>query len=215
MIAEIVPGTYDALGKQVSQPRNKRYHVLFAPTLPLGRYLNRPLSVKCSNLDEVHCFLRQCRYVSDLKQFGQRDYWMPPEDFEIKKKGDCEDFALWTWRQLMALGYEARLVLGTRGRYGSGHAWVTFTDDERIFLVEPCLAWLSKKLPRFSVLRYKPELSVTYSGDRLRYFEHQESPYDPAFREALPLICEWIAFTGKYSHKIVARRIRTYISQIK
>jgi hypothetical protein len=48
--------------------------------------------------------------VSDQELLGKLDYWQPPEDFEKRKKGDCEDFALWTWRQLLDMGYGAPLV---------------------------------------------------------------------------------------------------------
>jgi hypothetical protein len=50
---------------------------------------------------DVRNFLVGCTYVSDTELFGKRDYWQPPEDFEKRRKGDCEDFALWTWRQLL------------------------------------------------------------------------------------------------------------------
>jgi len=207
MIAEVIQGAYDTKGKQVFEPRTKRYAVLFSPTFPMGRYVIHPLSVQCSDLDDLQHFLKQCRYVSDIKQFDKIDYWMPPDDFEEKKKGDCEDFALWTWRQLMAMGYDSRFVLGRSGRYGYGHAWVTFTEDGRTFLVEPALSWLSKKLPRLKTLRYKPDLSVSWKDDRLRYYEHHDLDYNPTFREVLPLVNEWVVFMIKNGHKIVARWI--------
>lgn len=120
MIAEIIPEAYDAVGKQVSQPfsRRKGPH----PTFPMGRYISQPLSVRCQNIEDVRNFLLGCKYVSDEELFGKRDYWQPPEDFEKQRKGDCEDFALWTWRQLISMGYDARFIGGSAGRYGTGHA---------------------------------------------------------------------------------------------
>jgi hypothetical protein len=110
MIAEIIPEAYDAYGRQVSQPflRRKGPH----PTFPMGRYVSQPLTVRCQTIRKVRTFLATCKYVSDKELFGKRDYWQPPEDFEERKKGNCEDFALWTWRQLLNMGYEARFIGG-------------------------------------------------------------------------------------------------------
>ncbi len=110
MIAEIIPEAYDAFGKKTHRPdlRRKAIH----PTLPMGRYVSQPLTVKCESIRDVCKFLSGCIPVSDKEQFGKDDYWQPPEDFERTKKGDCEDFALWTWRQFLALGYDARFIVG-------------------------------------------------------------------------------------------------------
>jgi hypothetical protein len=210
MIAEVIDGAYDTKGKQVSQPRKRRYW-WWSPTFAMGRFLTQPLSVECSNFDDLQSFLKQCRYVSDLEQFGKLDYWMLPAEFEEKKKGDCEDFALWTWRQLLAMGYDARFVGGRAGKYGSSHAWVAFTKDERTFLVESLAARLSKTFPRLSTLRYEPHVSVSWDNDRIRYYEHDEPAYDLTFRMAVPLIGEWVAFRIKHGHKIIAFRIWRYL----
>jgi predicted transglutaminase-like cysteine proteinase len=92
MIAEIIPEAYDAVGRQVSQPflRRKGPH----PTFPMGRYVSQPLTVQCRNLEDVRQFLCSCRYVPDRELFGRQDYWQPPEEFEKRKAGDCEDFSL-------------------------------------------------------------------------------------------------------------------------
>jgi hypothetical protein len=158
----------------------------------MGAYVSQPLPTKCKNLAEVRCFLITCRYVSDQAQFGKRDYWMPPQEFEQRKKGDCDDFALWTWRQLLAMGYDARFVVGHSGRYGSGHAWVTYTENGRTFLVEALAAWVTAKLPRLSTVRYQPGISVTWDGKRLHYYEHEKRKYDPSFREVIILLIEWL-----------------------
>jgi predicted transglutaminase-like cysteine proteinase len=64
------------------------------------------------NPHDIRKFLKECQYVYDIEQFEKKDYWLPPEEFEKTKKGDCEDFSLWTWRQLMNLGYKCRFVGG-------------------------------------------------------------------------------------------------------
>src|SRR5206468_9236743 len=109
MVAKFIFGSCDLHGKPVVQPRKKHG---FRPTFPMAAYLTQPLSVACKDLGEIRRFLAGCRYVSDNEQFGVRDYWMPPEEFERRKRGDCECAALWAWRQLLQLRYDARFVVG-------------------------------------------------------------------------------------------------------
>ncbi len=113
----------------------------------MGLFANSPLSVRCTSLEELRSFLKKCRYVSDQKQFDKDDFWMPPAAFERSRQGDCEDFALYAWRQLLEMGYESRFVAGYSGRYGSGHAWVTAEIDGKRYVVEP-LARFMHKVPR-------------------------------------------------------------------
>src|SRR5262249_28067322 len=153
-------------------------HRAFDPTYPMGMYLSHPLGVRCMDLEDVRSFLAECRYVSDAEQFGQPDYWMLPQDFEQKKRGDCEDFALWAWRQVHALGYAARFTVGLSGGYGDGHAWVTFDQDGRTFLLEATAARSGPHIPRLETLRYHPRVSVSWDGQQLRYFEHAVKSYD-------------------------------------
>lgn len=191
MVGEVISSSYDSLGKLVFQPSKKR-HRFFKPTFPMGTYVTQPLATKCKDLEEIRSFLAKCRYVSDQAQFGKKDYWMPPQEFEERKKGDCDDFALWTWRQLLTMGYDARFVVGHSGRYGSGHAWVTYTENGRTFLVEALAAWATPKLPRLSTVRYQPGISVTWDGTRLHYYEHEKKTYVPSFREVITLLGEWL-----------------------
>lgn len=177
MIGEIIPEAYDAFGRKTLRPdwRRKGIH----PTFPIGRYFSQPLMVKCESLRDVRRFLTGCKWVSDPEQFDKEDYWQPPDDFERTKKGDCEDFALWTWRQLLALGYDARFVAGRHGRYGAGHAWVEFFEDGKCFLVEP-QAKMVERIPRLSTLRYHPKLSIAWDGAKVAFYSHEERSHDPA-----------------------------------
>lgn len=159
----------------------------------MGSFLSQPLKTVCRDMDEIRSFLSTCRYVSDREQFGVRDHWMPPEEFEQSRKGDCDDFALWTWRQLVDLGYNARFVAGRAGRYGEGHAWIALRAHHRTFIVEPLRA-RRRTFPRLETLRYTPMISVESAGSQIRFFEHTARPAEPAFRTVLPLVPEWIAF---------------------
>jgi hypothetical protein len=158
MIAEIIPEAYDATGRRVARPFDRKHGP--QPTFPLGRYAQSPLSTKCTSLEEVRRFLCSCKTISDKEQFGKDDYWQPPDQFERTRQGDCDDFAFWTWRQLLHLGYEARVVFGQAGRYGVGHAWVEFCRDGKWFLVEPQFCVIGAAFPRLSTVRFCPRFSV-------------------------------------------------------
>lgn len=203
MIAEIVPGAYDAFGRKTLRPdlRRKGIH----PTFPMGRYVSQPLTVKCECIRDVREFLSRCRAVSDKEQFDKEDYWQPPEDFERTKKGDCDDFALWTWRQFLALGYDARFVAGQHGRYGMGHAWVEFFKDGKCFLVEPQLGGVVDKIPRLTTLRYRPRMSVAWNGTKISFYLHQDRQFNPNFAQMIPLVTEWLAFWGWFCLKTLPR----------
>lgn len=196
MIAEIIPEAYDAFGRQVSQPflRRKGPH----PTFPMGRYISQPLAVHCKSLDELREFLATCRYVSDKTLFGKEEYWQPPEEFERRKAGDCEDFSLWTWRQLVEMGSDARVVFGRHGRYGIGHAWVMLFEGKKCFLLEPQYRYLGLDLPRLSTLRYEPKFSVAWNGNALRYYAHKSNASHLPLGTAVLLVPEWIRIWGQF-----------------
>jgi hypothetical protein len=191
MIAEIIPEAYDPAGHKVFRPDLRRHGI--HPTFPMGRYVSQPLTVKCETIRDIRKFLSGCKGVSDMEQFGKLDYWQPPEHFEQTRKGDCEDFALWTWRQFLTLGYNARVVFGRQGRYGIGHAWVEFlTDDGRCFLVEPQYWPIGEHMPRLSTLAYHPKISASWDGDKITFYQHEDRHLQPRLSQLLPLVSEWL-----------------------
>jgi hypothetical protein len=192
VIAEIVPGLYDYDGQQIAAPTSRRDKRMFRVTFPMGRYLTCPLTVNCSTVDEIRRFLKDCTYVSDKKQFDKDDYWMPPEQFERVKQGDCDDFALWTWRQFLGMGHKARYVIGRAGKYGDGHAWVTYEKEEKHFLVEPLASVFGEQLPRLTAIRYQPAGSVEWDGKILKYFVHKKPEGQIPGLLILYLLPEWM-----------------------
>jgi len=196
MIAEVIPGAYDAEGTKVFRPFERRKGI--HPTFPMGRYISQPLAVHCDSIEDVVRFLHGCKGISDKEQFGQDDYWQPPEHFEKTRKGDCDDFALWTWRQLSAMGYQARFVGGRTGRYGRGHAWVEFFRDGRAYIVEPQLSFLGLHMPRLSTLSYHPRISVAWDGEKLSYYEHADRRTLPSFIYLVGLLPEYLWVWGTF-----------------
>src|SRR5215467_15126631 len=203
MIAEIIPEAYDAVGHQVSQPFYRRKTP--RPTFPMGRYVSQPLTINCNTVGELREFLTTCRYVSDKELFGKDDYWQASEDFEKNKKGDCEDFALWTWRQLLNMGYDARFIAGRASRYGSGHAWVEYFQDGRCFLLEPQYCRVGYTIPRLATLWYEPRISVSWDGKTLRYFSHKKPALPVRWTMVVSLLPEYLIFQAWIGLRLVLR----------
>ena len=204
MIAEIIPEIYDATGRQISQPFHGPKGL--RPTFPMGRYVSQPLTVHCNTIEDLRQFLRSCRGVSDKKLFDKEDYWQPPDEFEKRKAGDCEDFSIWTWRQLMAMGYDARIVFGKHGRYDIGHARVTFFQDDKCFLLEPQYRFVGLRIPRLSTLRYDPKFSVAWNGATIKYYLHKDnSERRPPFMLLISLLPEWARIWGWFWLRVTVR----------
>lgn len=192
MIAEIFPEAYDAEGRKISRPDSRRTGL--RSTLPMGRYVSQPLTVKCERILDIRKFLSNCKYVSDEKQFGKKDYWQAPEEFERTRKGDCDCFALWTWRQFLALGFDARFVIGRAGRYGEGHAWVQYCQNGKTFVVEPTMARAGSTCPRLSTLQYQPKFSVAWDGSKLSFYSHEECRRNPPLLKLIASVPDWLMF---------------------
>jgi hypothetical protein len=106
------------------------------------QYFEGDSLVSVSSIDDIIAWLQTCEYVSDADQFHQRDVWQRPSDFEGRRRGDCEDFALWAWRKLAELGIDAefcvgRVVCEDRPEIERQHAWVVYRCDDLAFLFEP------------------------------------------------------------------------------
>ena len=200
MIAKVFPDLYDFDGKRIPQPSKKR-HPSFKGR-PMGLFGAQPLNIICRDLDEIRAFLRTCRYVSDQKQFGLKDHWMPPAQFEEVKQGDCDDFALWAWRQLLNLGYNARFVVGKAGRYGEGHAWVAFRNADGVFIVEP-LAARYRTFARLEALSYHPAISVEFTDSQVKYFDHPKRTQEAPFRVVAPQVPEWVLFRVRVYSRLI------------
>jgi hypothetical protein len=203
MISELITEAYDINGRKTIKPGKKRSRV-FHPTFPIGRYLSHPLKEDLKDIDALRSFLKTCEYVSDKEQFNKDDYWLPPEQFEILKKGDCEDFAIYAWRQLIQMGYKARFVAGYSGRYGQGHAWVTLERNKRHYICEPIACHFSR-LPRLNMIRYCPDISIEWDGSKINYYVHEEREYNPSFKTAFYLFIEWGVFWINVLIKIMVR----------
>jgi len=127
-----VPPYPDPWEKDQSGPNLKMGVNFLRKDIPndFRQFFQGDLSSNVRSLDEICDWLRQCKYISDQEQFHQKDHWQHPHEFEQSRKGDCEDHALWAWRKLVELGFEAEFVIGKK------HAWVNFIKDGQLFLFE-------------------------------------------------------------------------------
>lgn len=183
MFCKIIPEAYDAAGRKILRPGKKKFKV-FHPTFPMGRFVSKPLTTDVSSFKDLRTFLCGCSYVSDQEQFNKPDYWLPPEEFEVRKKGDCEDFSLWTWRQLMNMGFYTRFVVGFCE--GKGHAWVTVVINGNTYICEP-LACRFKRISAMDTTTYEPEVSVDWDGVKIRYYAHENRQYTPSTMDKIRL----------------------------
>jgi hypothetical protein len=191
MICEVLPEIIDCEGNKVSKPKWKK-HWFMSPTHPVGVFISAKIEQHCQSIEEIQSFLQTCKYVSDIEQFNKDDYWLSPDRFEVVRKGDCEDFALWAWRQLIQLGYESRLVAGRVGV--SGHAWVTYQDGGRWYILEATAASQKRPYPALRCKKYQPEISIKWNGKKLEYYEHRPNTSTVPAKRLLLLYPDWICF---------------------
>lgn len=149
-------------------------------------YFGRDSTVQPNTVEEICQWLQQCRYVSDHEQFNIRDHWLHPVEFETTRQGDCEDHALWAWRKLVELGISAEFVVGqakwTPDHPTEAHAWVTYTQDGRHFLLEATSKFGMIHPLESTVSRYHPWYSIdqnfrTYQHNRYVNADHKLSPH--------------------------------------
>jgi hypothetical protein len=141
-------------------------------------YFEGDSGVSAENIGDVCDWLLSCEYVRDPELFHEADFWQHPRTFEQLRRGDCEDHALWAWRKLVELGYDADLVSGRQlpwdpddPRDQGGHVWVIFRHNGEQFLFET----VAKDRHRMVGLlteaahRYRPEFGVDRNRERFAF----------------------------------------------
>ena len=146
------------------QGRRRKDKINLGNTFSWNRFFKKPLVTEPKNLAEIDVFLKSCEYLSDMETRGCQDYWEPPDIFEERKTGDCEDHAIWAWRHLHTLGYKTRLVLGD---CKGGHAWVHIYVNDRVYILEATqkvnvLPLVKYYTPYWSVQRMTSKKFATY-----------------------------------------------------
>jgi hypothetical protein len=136
---------------------------------PFAQYFEGESLVRVASIEEIVAWLRTCEYVSDVELFRKRDVWQHPSAFEHRRRGDCEDFALWAWRKLGELGIDAdfcvgRVVSTDRPDIDYQHAWVVYRIDGTAFLLEPAARTPTRtiRLLADAMGQYVPHFAVNH-----------------------------------------------------
>jgi len=135
-----------------------------------GWYFEGESAVEVRSLADVLGWLSECEYSSDLVF---QEFWQHPRTFEEFRRGNCKDFALWAWRKVVELGYDAELVVGCcRRRTGDDssrpavrpgrHAWVVFRQEGVAYVLEPTVGDRTEAVSELELVRadYLPEFGV-------------------------------------------------------
>lgn len=123
----VIPINYQAFGR--------------GSTRPFEWYFQGTTTAPVTTLDDLCAWLVGCVYVSDYSEFGTFDLWQHPTEFEDRRRGDCDDHALWAWRKLIELGLPAQLFSGTwmtsLNPTSNRHIWLVFRGADGVeYLVE-------------------------------------------------------------------------------
>ena len=137
-------------------------------------YLDGTTATPPMDPDTMKDWLTECRYERDDVLFNERDVWQHPITFEQLRRGDCEDFSLWTWRKLHESGYRAEFVAGWTvlpDEVYQGHAWVQFKDRGETWLFDPVVRDPGRMVRPLGEVAgdYVPQVSVDCSLDQFVY----------------------------------------------
>ena len=140
-------------------------------------YFEGESTVPVASVDDVQEWLLACEYVQDETLFHESDFWQHPSTFEQLRRGDCEDHALWAWRKLVELGYDADLVSGSVLRSSEDtvergeHVWVLLNDNGERLVFEAVAKVRSRMIqPLVDVRdRYRPEFGVDRQRQRYAF----------------------------------------------
>lgn len=147
-------------------------------TTPMERYiklkwkdlvLNSTLDFEAKSISQIDGWINNAKYISDERLYGESDKWQIPSEFEKLKSGDCEDFALWTWVQLLRMNINARFVLGGLFSNELDHAWVCIYGRNGVKIFECTPSEFNVPIDDRNAPEYMPILSIDKS---LTWYSH-------------------------------------------
>ena len=116
-----------------------------------------------TQLKEVNRAFNSHRYILDINNWGEEDYWETPYQF-LKKNGDCEDYAISKYFTLKALGVpieDMRVVALQDLNLNLGHAvLVVYVGDQPMLLDNQ----IASVVPANSIKHYNPVFSINEDG---------------------------------------------------
>lgn len=87
-----------------ANPNNltEQWHRVLEKTSPVKRAAAKD---KLLALKRVQFSYLKYKYKEDFKNYGKSDYWASPQEFKKKRSGDCEDFAIAKYFDLLERGF--------------------------------------------------------------------------------------------------------------
>lgn len=115
---------------------------------------------KISQIKAVNAYMNRAKYITDSRNWGQKDYWASPGQF-MEKFGDCEDYAIAKFMSLKLLGFSSdmlRVAAVKDLNLKVGHAILVVIVDGKYFLLDN---QIKQVVETKTVRHYRPVFSIS------------------------------------------------------
>jgi len=122
-------------------------------------------------------------YVLDHDLYGPKfsEIWQNSRQAYAYTRGDCEDHAIILADWLIAMGHNARVVLG---KYkNGGHAWVVLFKNNKEYILEATSKRRPRSLSDFRIAALATNYHPVYQFDRHRFWVNTGSPLTTHYRD--------------------------------
>ncbi len=112
-----------------------------------------------TQLDVVHRYMNEARYIIDPINWGVKDYWATPGQFFFKD-GDCEDYAIAKYMSLRRLGFDKdkmRIVVLQDLNLRIAHAVLVVQMDGRNLVLDN---QIDEVVDATTIRHYRPYYSI-------------------------------------------------------
>ena len=110
-------------------------------------------------LSAINMYLNKARYVTDMVNWRQKDYWATLNQF-FNRDGDCEDYAIAKYYSLKELGFtpdQMRIVVVDDTNLNIPHAVLAVYLEEKIWILDN---QISKIIEHDNIIHYTPLYSI-------------------------------------------------------
>jgi len=115
---------------------------------------------KLSQIKAINGYMNRAKYITDSRNWGQKDYWASPGQF-MEKFGDCEDYAIAKFMSLKLLGFPSnmlRVVAVKDLNLKVGHAVLVVIIDGKYYLLDN---QIKQVVETKNVHHYRPVFSIS------------------------------------------------------
>ncbi|GAB6052166.1 transglutaminase-like cysteine peptidase [Magnetospira thiophila] len=114
---------------------------------------------KMEQLKKVNRYMNQRSYITDPKNWSQKDFWATPGEF-LDKRGDCEDYAIAKYMSLKKLGFDEmslRIIAVKDENLKVGHAILGVYLNGKIYILDNQVKQVTEDT---SIRHYTPVFSI-------------------------------------------------------